>query len=88
MSIAYFVWLAAAAAAMLLSGMFALLFYGFYWQHRGSFNREGRYFDPTADVVFHEEAAFLIVPAVICLCVALVSAWLARRAKRQGAAPN
>jgi hypothetical protein len=88
MSVAYFVSLVGAAAATLLSGIFALLFYGFYWQHRALFNSEGRYFDPTADVVYHEEAVVLAVPAAICLCVALLSAWFARRAKRQRAASN
>lgn len=76
-----FLLLGGAGVTALLSSFFGLLFYGFYWQHRGLFNSEGRYFDPTAGVVFRDEAFALCIPAVFFLGLTIGLLWLGRRAR-------
>ncbi|KAF1021051.1 MAG: hypothetical protein GAK30_02075 [Paracidovorax wautersii] len=53
------------------SAIFGFLYYGLYWKYRDLFNENGRYFDETDSVVYQDEAAILIVPAIALLVLAL-----------------
>lgn len=73
--------LGAACLCAMASAFFGLLYYGLYWKYRGLFNELGRYYDERDAVVYHDQAAILIVPTVASLLLAFLffSIWLARR---------
>lgn len=77
---------AALLVASVLSGLAAagsaFLFYALYWQWRGLFNEQGRYYHAPEAVVYHEDAVFLAVPALAFALLALLLV-LAGRAVRQ-----
>lgn len=61
--------------------LFWFFYVTLYWRHRGLFNEEGRYFDESSLVVYHEQNAALIVPALgfLLLACALGYGWWIRR---------
>lgn len=70
--------------ALLFAGLalvFSFLFLDLYWQHRHAFDAEGRLFLAEDGVVRHEQAAWLALPALVCLglAVLLARAWYRRR---------
>ena len=67
---------------MLATALFGLLFYVYYWQWRGLFNEEGRYFYEPEALVFHDESIFLIVPSVVFARLAGVCLFYARLDRR------
>ncbi len=72
----------ASGVSVLATVLFGYLFYFYYWQWRGQFNEQGRYFHEPDAVVFHDEAVFLIVPTVafaILVVVLLLGAKASRR---------
>lgn len=73
-------------AACLVSGtsaaVFGFLFLSFYWPYRDLFNDQGRYLDARTMMVYHEQSALLIFPALAFLALALLAAvvwWVRRR---------
>lgn len=72
----------ACGVSVLATALFGYLFYFYYWQWRGQFNEQGRYFHEPDAVVLHDEAVFLIVPTVafaILVVVLLLGARASRR---------
>ncbi len=58
--------------------LFGSLFYALYWQYRGLFNEQGRYFD---GITVHDEQSFvLIVPTLVFVVAAVVFGLIWRRA--------
>jgi len=80
--------LAAASLSAAASLFFGFFYFAFYWQFRGRFNEEGRYFDDTDSVVYHEQTGLLIVPTLACLALAILFAavWWVRRRPALGSA--
>jgi hypothetical protein len=75
----------ASAVSATGAALFGALFYVYYWRWRGLFNEEGRYFHEPDAVVFHEQSAVLLQPAVLAAVVAIVLWVIARGwAKRNG----
>ncbi len=72
-------WLAA-AFCLLVSLVCAWLYYTLYWQRRACFDSEGRCFDEVHMVVYHDQSASLLVPALLFL---LLCAIFLRRAGRR-----
>jgi len=73
----------------LASAFLWVMYYELYWRHRHYFNSEGRYFDTTELVVYHQQSWFVAMPAILCLVVSVALAWLARRLSRlQSHRPN
>ena len=59
-----------------LAGVLSLfLYYSLYWQYRDLFNEKGRYFDPSAMVVYDESAFVCIIPALALLGLAVMLGW-------------
>jgi hypothetical protein len=64
--------------------VFGAFFWFYYWRWRGLFNEEGRYFHEPDAVVFHEQSAVLLLPAVSGAVVAIVLWIIARAKSRRG----
>jgi hypothetical protein len=58
---------------------FSAFYYLSYWRWRGLFNEEGRYFHEPDAVVYHQQSAMLLLPAVLAAVVAIVLWITARR---------
>ncbi|MFT3814600.1 MAG: hypothetical protein QM740_14670 [Acidovorax sp.] len=73
--------LAAACLCTAASAFFGFLYYDLYWKYRDLFNEEGRYFDEQGLIVYHDDAAYFIVPTVVAFLLAflLTAIWWARR---------
>lgn len=76
----------ASAVCGLAAACIAWLFYSLYWQWRGQFDEQGRYFHEPEGVVYHDQAFFLIVPACVLgvLAIALLRWAGALRRNRHG----
>lgn len=76
--------LAAAVLCATASAFFGSLYYSLYWKYRDLFNENGRYFDENDGVVYQDETAVLIVPAIALLLLAwwLGVRWWRRRRPR------
>ena len=70
-------WLLLAASLLsALAGLLSLsLYYSLYWRYRDLFNEQGRYFDPSAMVVYDDSAFVFIIPAIALLGFALMLGW-------------
>ena len=68
---------------MLATALLGFLFYIYYWQWRGLFNAEGRYFYEPEALVFHDDSVFLIVPSVLFALFAAVCLFYARLFRRK-----
>lgn len=71
----------AALFSALMSSLFGYLYFELYWRWRDLFYENGRYFDEQEAVVYQDDSAILIVPALFCalLTLLLTVAW--RRAR-------
>jgi hypothetical protein len=74
----------ASGVSVLATAIFGYLFYFYYWQWRGQYNEQGRYFHEPDEVVFQNEAGFLIGPT-IAFAILVVVLLLGARASRRKA---
>jgi hypothetical protein len=51
---------------------FWFFYFTLYWSYRDLFNEEGRYFDESSLVVYHEQNGMLIVPALALSLLAML----------------
>lgn len=76
--------------ASVLSGLAAagsaFLFYTLYWQWRGLFNEQGRYYHAPEAVVYQDDAALFIVPTLAFALLSLGLLWAARAFRSKQAA--
>ncbi len=61
----------------LLASLFSWMsFFVFYWPYRNQFNEMGRYFNSDDGIVYHDQSAVMILPAVFFLGITLLLFWL------------
>ena len=77
------VFLVASALCGLAAAGFAAFFYMLYWQWRGLFNEQGRYYHAPEAVVYHEDAALFILPTLAFALLFLGLLWAARASRRK-----
>lgn len=83
--------LGAAAAACSAAAFFCgALYFALYWPYRALFDAQGRYFDESESVVYHDDAAVFgaIATGFLLLAVALGASWRARRRRAIAMARN
>ena len=73
----------ASGISVLATAFFGYLFYSLYWQWQGLFNEQGRYFHEPDAVVYHNDAVFLIVPALAFAILVVVFMLGARTSHRR-----
>jgi predicted lysophospholipase L1 biosynthesis ABC-type transport system permease subunit len=69
-----------AAVATVCAGCYGML----YWRYRDRFDAQGRYFDAADMVVYHQQSAIWLVPALLSLAMAMALAFAWRRCRRVG----
>jgi hypothetical protein len=73
----------AGVVSVLTTGLFGWFFYFFYWQWRGQFNEQGRYFHEPDSVVFRDDAILYILPTVAFAILTVVLLLAARASRRK-----